>query len=114
MHSTEHHQVDQLLTLERLTAIEFTLEHTLGGPALDDMLPVARRILERKPLILAALDLDTAERCLAELPARTLVTLALNEAASRRNTLPGWKSIASERMPYEWRDYLPACKSNLN
>ena len=79
MHSTEHHQLDQLLTLERLTAIEFTLEHTLGGPGLDDMLPVARRILDRKPLILAALDLDAAERCLAELPARGLcLTLALN------------------------------------
>ncbi len=77
MHSTEHHQVDQILTLERLTAVEFTLEHTVGGPPLDDMLPVARRILEHKPLILAALDLETAERCVAELPARGLcLTLA--------------------------------------
>ncbi|NUQ62362.1 MAG: hypothetical protein HUU20_07730 [Pirellulales bacterium] len=77
MHSTEHRHVDALLGLERLTAIEFTLEHTLGGPALGEMLPVARRILDRKPLVLAAPDIDTAERCLAELPARGLcLTLA--------------------------------------
>jgi hypothetical protein len=81
MHSTEHFQVNNLLELEALTAIQFTLEHTLGGPALETTLPVARRILDRKPLILAAFELETAERCLAELPARGLcLTLATNAA----------------------------------
>jgi hypothetical protein len=79
MHGTEYHQVDNLLELEDLTAIQFTLEHTLGGPSLDDTLPVLRRILACKPLILAALDVASAERCLAELPAEGLcLTLAVS------------------------------------
>ncbi|MFH1266891.1 MAG: hypothetical protein ABIK89_14270 [Planctomycetota bacterium] len=80
MHGSELHQVDNVLTLKKLTSVEFTLEHTLGGPPLSKTLPAARRILGRKPLVLAALDCDTAERCLAELPAEGLcVTLALND-----------------------------------
>jgi hypothetical protein len=40
-----------------------------------------RRILETKPVILAALDVETAERCVNELPAVGLcVTLATNSA----------------------------------
>jgi len=80
MHGSEHHQVPNLLKLERLTTIQFTLEHTIGGPPLDAMLPVVRNILQQKPLILACLDLQTAERCLAELPAEGLcLTIATNE-----------------------------------
>jgi hypothetical protein len=51
------------------------LEHTLGGLPLEKMIPVARRILRRKPLLLAALDLDSARRCLEELPAAGLCIL---------------------------------------
>ncbi len=80
VHSSEHHQVDNLLTLEALTSIEFTLEHTLGGPPLATTLPVARHILDNKPLILATLDIETAETCLQELPAEGLcLTIALND-----------------------------------
>ena len=57
MHGSEYHQVDNLLTLEGLTAIQFTLEHTLGGPSIEQTLPVLRRILARKPLVVAALDI---------------------------------------------------------
>lgn len=79
MHGSEYHQVDNLLSLDRLGSIEFTLEHTLGGPSLESMLPVVRRILEKKPLVLAALDLETADRCIAELPPKGLcVALAVN------------------------------------
>jgi hypothetical protein len=43
-------------------------------------LPAARRVLDRKPLLLAALDIDTAERCVAELPHEGLcVTIATSE-----------------------------------
>jgi hypothetical protein len=80
LHSTEHHQVDGLLHLDRLTAIQLTLEHTLGGPPLETMVPVVNRILAKKPLLLVALDIDTAEWCLAELPARGLcVMVGLND-----------------------------------
>ena len=78
MHSTEHHQVDVLLGLEDLTAIELTLEHTIGGPQLDTVLPAVRRILDEKPLLLCALDFETAEWCLSELPGAGLcVTIGL-------------------------------------
>lgn len=79
MHGSEVHQVDSLLELDRLTAIQFTLEHTLGGPSLENTLPVLRRILTRKPLIVAALDVASADRCLRELPAAGLcVTVAVS------------------------------------
>jgi hypothetical protein len=80
-HGSEYRQVDNWLRLQNLTAIQFTLEHTLGGPSLDISLSVVRRILETKPVILAALDVETAERCVNELPAVGLcVTLATNSA----------------------------------
>lgn len=80
MHATEYHQVDNLLKLTELTAIELTLEHTLGGPPLDTMLPIAKRILDEKPLLLCALDIQTAERCLDELPSGGLcVMIGIND-----------------------------------
>jgi len=80
IHATEHHQVDNLLKLTELTAIELTLEHTIGGPPLDTMLPIAKRILEEKPLLLCALDIETAERCINELPAAGLcVMIGIND-----------------------------------
>jgi hypothetical protein len=72
LHSTEYHQVDVLLKLEKLTAIELTLENTIGGPPLDIVIPVVRRILSKKPLLLCALDIETAERCLDKLPSAGL------------------------------------------
>jgi len=90
VHSSEHHQVENLLSLERLTAIEFTLEHTLGGPPLETTLPIARRILESKPLLLAALDTETAETCIAQLPPEGLcVMIALSEPEIPRR-LDSW------------------------
>ncbi len=78
-HGSEYRQIDNLLRVERLTAIQFTLEHTMGGPALDVSLAAVRRILETKPVIVAALDVESAERCVNELPAAGLcVTLATN------------------------------------
>jgi len=80
LHSTEHHQIDTLLKLEALTAIEFTLEHTIGGPSLDITIPVVRRILGKKPLLLCALDIATAEWCLTELPSAGLcITVGIFE-----------------------------------
>ncbi|HOQ99079.1 MAG TPA: uroporphyrinogen decarboxylase family protein [Anaerolineae bacterium] len=75
MHSTEHHQIANLLTLQQLTAIQLTLEHTLGGPSLDITLAAARRVLREKPLLLVAFDTETADLCLQELPAAGLAVM---------------------------------------
>ncbi len=78
LHSTEHHQVEVLLKLEELTAFELTLEHTLGGPPLEVVLPKVFRILEQKPLMLCALDFKTAEYCIEILPPEGLcITLGI-------------------------------------
>jgi len=60
MHSTEHHHIDTLISANDLTAVQLTLEQDVGGPPLDKMLTVAHRILEHKPLLLVALDIQTA------------------------------------------------------
>lgn len=80
MHSTEYRHVDMLLRQPDLTCIEFTLEHTCGGLALEPSLAVARKILEHKPLILAAPDPESASICRAQLPPGGLcLLLAANE-----------------------------------
>jgi hypothetical protein len=68
VHGSEHHQIGNFLKLEQLTVIQLTLEHTVGGPPLDVMLPALRRILQKKPLLLCALDVETADKCIEELP----------------------------------------------
>lgn len=75
MHATEFCHVDTLLAAPELTAIQLTLEHTLGGPPLEKMLAVAERILARKPLILVPLDLESADVCLNRLPAPGLAVM---------------------------------------
>jgi hypothetical protein len=77
LHGSAQHQIDNLLTLDDLTAVEVHLEHTVGGPPLSVMLSAARRILERKPLLLVAMDRETAELCLAELPPAGLCVMVL-------------------------------------
>jgi hypothetical protein len=51
LHSVSLHTVDPLLTVAHPQAIQVTLETTPGAPTLSAMLPVFRRILEVKPLI---------------------------------------------------------------
>jgi hypothetical protein len=52
LHSCSLHTVDALLVNERPHAIQITLEARPKGPSLPDMLPVFRRILASKPLLL--------------------------------------------------------------
>jgi len=89
-HSSEHHQVENLLTLERLTAIEFTLEHTLGGPPLETTLPIAERVLDSKPLLLASLDIETAETCIRQLPHEGLCVMIALSAHEIPRQLDSW------------------------
>jgi len=78
LHATEYTHIATLLNLGPLTALQVTLEHTLGGPSLDIMMPLLRDILERKPLLLCALDIESADHCIRELPAAGLaVTIGL-------------------------------------
>ena len=51
LHSVSLHTVGPLLTVGRPQAIQVTLETTPGAPTLSEMLPVFRRILEVKSLI---------------------------------------------------------------
>jgi len=77
LHGSSHHQIDVLLTLDDLTAMEVHLEHTVGGPPLDVMLEAAKRILEKKPLLLVAPDIESAEICIDQLPSFGLCVMIL-------------------------------------
>jgi hypothetical protein len=79
LHDTEQHQIDNLLQLEELTCIQLFLQPSSGGPPVDKVLPVVRRALSVKPVILGTEDVETAERCLAELPAAGLCLLLCTE-----------------------------------
>ena len=72
LHGSAQQHVDLLLELTDLTVQQVVLEHNVGGPPLSVMLPAARRILEEKPLLLVAPDIETADLCIRELPARGL------------------------------------------
>lgn len=52
LHSNSLHTVDVFLELERPTAIQVTLDIQPAGPPVEQILPILRRILEVKPLIL--------------------------------------------------------------
>jgi hypothetical protein len=53
LHSCSLHTVDVLLEVERPHAIQVTLEPEPSGPPLEALLPVFRKILRVKPLILS-------------------------------------------------------------
>lgn len=52
LHSCSLHTVDALLAVERPHAIQVTLESRPKGPSLESMLPIFRKILGTKPLLL--------------------------------------------------------------
>lgn len=52
LHSCSMHTVDDLLPLERPHAIQVTLETEPSGPPLVDLVPIFRRILDAKPLLI--------------------------------------------------------------
>lgn len=90
LHGTGQHQIDALLSLEGLTAIQLTLEHHMGGPSLEAMLPLARNILQKKPLLLAVPDLDTAEICIQELPWQGLLILIMEDSYTLDEKYDEW------------------------
>jgi hypothetical protein len=52
LHSVSLHTVDALLAVERPHAIQVTLETSPPGPTLEEMVPVFRKALGVKPLLL--------------------------------------------------------------
>jgi len=52
LHSVSLHTVDALLAVERPHAIQVTLETSPPGPSLEEMVPVFRKVLGVKPLLL--------------------------------------------------------------
>lgn len=50
IHSSYHHNINELLTIPELAAIEFTID-TPPGPSVVDLIPVMQRVQERKPII---------------------------------------------------------------
>ena len=72
MHSTEHHQMDVLVKIEDLTALQMFLQHHAGGPPLAKVMPSVKRAMAKKPLLLGVPDAETADICLAELPSEGL------------------------------------------
>ena len=71
-HDTECHQIENLLELEELTVIQIFLQPNMGGPRFEEVLPIIEQALERKPVLLGAEDIETAERCLESLPSTGL------------------------------------------
>ncbi|MBC8255477.1 MAG: hypothetical protein H8E35_15815 [Ardenticatenia bacterium] len=68
LHAPEHHIYEILADIEPLTALQVTLDFTPGDFGLEDMIPILRRVLSKKPIILVCLDFEQAERCLEALP----------------------------------------------
>lgn len=77
-HGTEYHHLSGWAGCKGLTAIQVTLEHTLGGPPMETMMPVMKRVLAQKPLLVCALDVESADYCIRQLPHEGLcVTIGL-------------------------------------
>jgi hypothetical protein len=80
LHSCSLHTVDPLLAVERPHAIQITLE-TAPGPTLVELLPVLRRILAVKPLLIEGpLDDDAVAWLLDRLPNSGLAITARRAA----------------------------------
>jgi hypothetical protein len=91
MHSTEFRHIRTLLESEKLTAIQLTLDHEAGGPPFEVILEKAQEILAKKPLLLAALDTQTADLCLRRLPPAGLAMLV---------------AVNTPEIPAELKDWL--------
>ncbi|HHX45576.1 MAG TPA: hypothetical protein GX714_16575 [Chloroflexi bacterium] len=69
LHSTSLHTIDVLLEMDALDAFEITMETSAGAPTLQQMVPVFRKILAKKALILyGPLSEDEEQYLLRELP----------------------------------------------
>jgi len=90
LHGSAFHQVELLLTLDKLSAIQITQEHDAGGPSLENMLPVYRRVLDSKPLIIVVPDIGTAEKCMEGLPPEGLCILIMEAAYELDRSYDDW------------------------
>lgn len=89
-HGSEYQHFPAFCDNRKLSALQITLEHTLGGLALEKMLPIVRKVLEKKPVVLVPLDLATAEICLRELPPRGLFVMIGLQGDAIGSEYDGW------------------------
>jgi hypothetical protein len=92
LHSGFLHTVDALLEVDLPGAIEFALDTGSTPVMVRDLVPIGRKILERKPLIIEGH--MTAEECeylVANLPARGLALGPMVPAADLARWKPSWE-----------------------
>jgi hypothetical protein len=94
LHPTSFFILDELLSIERLRVIEVNKD--VGGPSVAEMLPVLRRILDTKGLILwGDLSLDDLALIKQNLPPRgmflNIVAPSLDEARARNEYIKAWE-----------------------
>lgn len=92
-HGSAHHQIDDLLSVDGLVAMQLDVEQHMGGPPLDIMLSAAAKILEAKPLVLTVPDTETADICIEHLPSTGLYLNVL---------------VIPRKLGYEYDDWLEA------
>lgn len=85
LHAPEHHIYELLADIEHLTALQVSLDFTPGGSGLEEMIPILRRILRKKPIILVCLDFEQAGRCLEALPRAGFCLMLVPEFATAPN-----------------------------
>jgi len=85
LHASEHHIYELLADIEHLTALQVTLDFTSVAFGLKDMMPILKRVLRKKPLILVCLDFEQASRCLEALPRAGLCLMLSPQFVTARN-----------------------------
>ena len=77
LHSVSLHTVEPLLQVERPQAIQVTIETTPGAPTMHEMVPIFRRVLASKRLVIdGAINERTLAFLRSELPQDGLCILA--------------------------------------
>lgn len=84
LHSAAVHLVDEVLAIEELRAVEFTIDPL--GPTISDMVPVFKRVQERKPLIIAELtERDLYDMALTLSPRGLLLSTSVEDIAQAQS-----------------------------
>jgi hypothetical protein len=85
VHSSYSHNLDELLSVDEIAAIEFTID-TPPGPAPGELIPVIQKIQQHKPVILhGTLDLDEMKILVNNLSPRGLCIISRVDNAAEGN-----------------------------
>lgn len=87
VHSSYAHNLDELLSVDEIAAIEFTID-TPPGPAPDELIPVIQKIQQHKPVIVhGRLDLDEMKILVNNLSPRGLCIISRVENVDGGNAM---------------------------